>query len=252
MAHPTEGKSVTFAEPDKELKNNPLNSLRKHPLSINNKTEGKESSQALEPLKPLTAGAGNSRSTLKNPLFLSLLKLAEKETDNNGLQVVAEGEEEEAEQPKTETLPGRRPKREGSKPLAFSELPKEPLMRKADTIQQIQVENSANKVSSFGGRKQLSRTNTLENLNQSNFNVLGFCLNKLGKRASKRINLTMDREQLLQNQLVTTLNIVPRKRTKEQITLLEENAGSKLFFKKFLKQYGREGLRDLLKYCYYE
>lgn len=68
----------------------------------------------------------------------------------------------------------------------------------------------------------------------------------------RRTNLIESREQMLESQIIATLNLHPKKRKPEHIELLEENCIEKQFFRKFLEEQGIETLRQLLSYCYHE
>ena len=82
--------------------------------------------------------------------------------------------------------------------------------------------------------------------------TLGFYLNKLGTKESKRTKMVMSFEKLLEDQLIATLNKPPKRRTNEEISILEEHSLQKPFLKQFMLENGRNCLRELLTCCYHE
>lgn len=83
-------------------------------------------------------------------------------------------------------------------------------------------------------------------------NIIGSSLMRMSKLNLKRGNIQMTMDSFADQQLINTLKMPSKKRTSDEISFLEDTLESKQYFKKFKEEYGRQGLRDLLKSCYYE
>ena len=114
-----------------------------------------------------------------------------------------------------------------------------PETSKRDTLVNIKRE------AGLPGKKEAPRTHF-------HFKAIGNHLLDLGKKASKRGNIQMTVDAFAEQQLITTLNMPPRKRTADDITYLEKTCDSRPYFTKFAEEYGRQVLRSLLSSCYYE